>query len=377
MSKRCDYNNKIAIDLMWLRPGKVGGTESFTRNLLDGFIKLSEEFNFVLLVSKDNADTFKHYAEDKRFELLEAPISSANITKRILWQNAFQNRFLRKNGLRKCFIPVYCKPWLNGGIKYTCVIHDLQALHYPDYHPFHEVAYSRLCWYMDVKKAERIVATTNFVKEDIEKKYGRRDVRVINIPILLKPEETADFCEISAKYGIEENDYYYTVVQLIPHKNVITLIKMMDALVHSDKYRDRILSKKLVITGINGNSANSLRDQIEKLGLEDNIVFSGFISNSERNTLYSKSRAFLFPSVFEGFGMPPLEAMYLGCPVVTTRCASIPEVTQNKAIYVEDPYDIGEWIEKTEMAQRGFEPPDFSKYDAEMLSRKYIDMLFN
>ena len=375
MSKRYDNNNKIAIDLMWLRPGKVGGTESFIRNLLDGFVKLNEEYSFVLLVSQDNKETFRHYTEDKRFELLEAPIPSANIAKRILWQNVFQNRFLRKNGLTKCFVPVYCKPWFNGGIEYTCVIHDLQALHYPEYHPFHEVAYSKICWYMDVKKAKRIVAISNFVREDIEKYYQKKDVTVIYNPILIKPEEKADFKELSKKYGIEEDEYYYTVAQIIPHKNISTIVKMMDELVHNDKYTHFNLPRKLLITGINGKSANVLMEQIKELRLVDNIIFSGYISNSERNTLYSRARAFLFPSVFEGFGMPPLEAMYLGCPVVTTRCASIPEVTQNKAVYVDNPYDADEWIKKTVNAKRGFDMPDFSIFDAEILSRRYLNIL--
>ena len=141
-----DENQLImAIDLLWLRPGKVGGTEYYIRNLLDGFVNLDENFSFVLLVSKDNADTFSHYLEDN--------VNSSNIAKRILWQNLFQNHFLKKHGLYRCFEPVYCKPWFNGAVEYTCVIHDLQAYHYPEYHPFHEVIYSRICWKMDMWNA--------------------------------------------------------------------------------------------------------------------------------------------------------------------------------------------------------------------------------
>lgn len=146
---------KIVIDLLWLRPGKVGGTESYIRNLLDGFLKLEEDFDFTLLVSKDNAETFKKYEDDLRYHLLQANINSAGIAKRIIWQNLNQNRFLRKNGFCKCFEPVYCKPWFNGGIDYICVIHDLQAYHYPKYHPLHEVLYSRLCWRMDAFNAAK------------------------------------------------------------------------------------------------------------------------------------------------------------------------------------------------------------------------------
>ena len=106
----------IAVDLLWLRPKKVGGTEFYIRNLLDGFLRLEEPFHLVLLVSADNRETFLHYAEDNRIELLETKVLSANIAGRILWQFFCENRFLRKHGVRKCFSPVYCRPLFNGGI---------------------------------------------------------------------------------------------------------------------------------------------------------------------------------------------------------------------------------------------------------------------
>lgn len=375
---------KIAIDLLWLRPGQVGGTESYIRNLLDGFGKLEEDFHFTLLVSQDNADTFKKYVKDKRYRLLVANIKSENIGKRILWQNLFQNRLLRKHGFRKCFEPVYCKPWLNGGIQYTCVIHDLQALHYPEYHPFHEVAYSRLCWRMDAVNSARIVAISEWVKGDIMQKYHRKDIKVIYNPILVKENETADFELLHGKYHIERQQFFYTVSQMIPHKNLMTLIRMMDRLVNdkegqpvggsSDTRKVSGLPRKLVISGVNGSAAEELRKQIAILNLQDAVVLTGYVSNEERNSLYRNCHTFLFPSIFEGFGMPPIEAMLFRAPVVTTRCASIPEVTQGKAVYVDDPYDVDEWIDKVNHAAIP-ETMDFSVYDPERISGKYLAFL--
>ncbi len=208
--------DNVAVDLLWLRPGKVGGTESYIRNLLDGFSGLLEDFSLTLLVSKDNAETFRKYEKDPRFSLLVAEIDSAGIARRILWQNRYQNRFLRKHGFRKCFEPVYCKPWLNGGIDYICVIHDLQAFHYPKYHPFHEVAYSRLCWKMDMVTAAKILTISEWVKEDIERKYHRNDIQVIYNPILVNRENTEGFSAIQKKYNIEKRGFFYTVAQMIP-----------------------------------------------------------------------------------------------------------------------------------------------------------------
>lgn len=386
--------DNTAIDLLWLRPGKVGGTESYIRNLLDGFVNLKEDFLFTLLVSLDNAETFRQYGKDERFRLLVAPVRSENIAKRILWQNMFQNRFLRKHGFRKCFEPVYCKPWLNGRIRYTCVIHDLQALHYPQYHPFHEAAYSRLCWRMDVVNGARIIAISQWVREDLERRYHRHDIEVIYNPILIKKNEKADFGPLGKRYGIEKKQFFYTVSQMIASKNLETLIRMMDRLLHGaseDKKRAQAqdLPGKLVISGVNGHAAKEFMRQMEDRHLQDAVVLTGYISNEERNCLYESCHTFLFPSVFEGFGMPPVEAMLFGTPVVTTRCASIPEVTQGKAVYVEDPYNVEEWICKINEAGSnsgakdsadvtdalGNQTLDFSRYAPERISGQYLAFL--
>lgn len=366
---------KIAIDLLWLRPGKVGGTESYIRNLLDGFQKLTEDFDFTLLVSLDNADTFRNYAKDRRYHILTANIKSENIAKRILWQNFFQNRLLRRQGFQKCFEPVYCKPWLNGGIQYTCVIHDLQALHYPEYHPFHEVAYSRLCWKMDAWNAGRIVAISHYVKKDIEKRYRRNDIEVIYNPIMVKENEIVDFEQLQMKYAIEKKQFFYTVCQMIPHKNLRTLIDVMDKIVHAkEKEAAGSLPKKLVVSGVSGNASEELGRQIKAKNLQDSVILTGFISNEERNSLYQNCHTFLFPSVFEGFGMPPVEAMFFKTRVITTRCASIPEVTQGKAVYVDDPYDVEEWIEKL-LGNEEQGTMDFDVYAPERIAQKYLTFL--
>ncbi len=362
---------KIVIDLLWLRPGKVGGTESFIRNLLDGFMALEDDFDFTLLVSKDNESSFRKYKKDKRYHLLLANIESANIAHRIIWQNLFQNRLLRKNGFRKCFEPVYCKPWLNGGIRYACVIHDLQAYHYPKYHPFHEVAYSRLCWRMDAVTAAKIIAISDWVKKDVEQKYHRKDIKVIYNGILIRKEDIVDFETLKERYHIDEGKFFYTVSQMIPHKNLSTLIKVIDKIVHSKLD----LPDKLVVSGVNGNAAEDLKKLIKKKKLESNIILTGYISNEERNTLYKYCHTFLFPSVFEGFGMPPVEAMLFGSRVITTRCASIPEVTQKKAVYVSAPYNVDEWIEKIEHGKNYSSRINLELYRPDNIAKQYLEVL--
>ena len=365
--------NNIAIDLLWLRPGKVGGTEFYIRNLLDGFLQLDRKFRFTLLVSEDNCASFAHYAKDERITLLKADVVSANIAGRILWQFFCQNRFLRKHGLRQCFIPVYCRPLFNGGIAYINTVHDLQAAHYPEYHPFHEIAYSRLCWWLDVRCSRKLIATTQYVKSDLLERYKIREdkVEVLNIPAMVNLDEIASFAEVSRKFNISDGEYYYTVAQMIPHKNLETLIRVMAEL----QKRQSSLPLRLLVSGISGNASESVAKLIKENQLEDVVTLTGFIKNEERNSLYRHCRAFLFPSIFEGFGMPPIEAMAFGATVITTDRTSIPEVTQGKANYVEDPFDVDAWIQTMDSPVKRNDEFDFSKYDRAYLAEKYMDFL--
>lgn len=129
-----------------------------------------------------------------------------------------------------------------------------------------------------------------------------------------------------------------------------------------------------MISGINGNASGELLDEIERNGLKENVIFTGYIPENERNTLYQTCHSFLFSSVFEGFGMPPVEAMLFGARVITTRCTSIPEITQNKALYVKDPYRVDDWIEMIRSEEK-MGILNFDVYDPEKIAKRYLDTL--
>ena len=366
----------IAIDLLWLRPGKVGGTESYTRNLLDGFLKLNDDYEFTLVVAKNTTATFKKYEEDIRFHILEVDIDNSNIGKRILWQFAHESWFLRKHGIKHCFVPVYCRPIFNGGVKYINVIHDIQAYHYPQYHPAYEVWYSKLMWWCDKHFSKGVISISEFVKNDLIKVYhfNPAKMQVIYDPVEVDADDIIDFNLVKAEYGVDEYDYYYTVSQLIPHKNLNTIIDAMK-LMHDGGNKC-----KLLISGVNGNARDTLEKQLKELELEDDVILTGFVDDNVRNTLYKYCKLFLYPSIFEGFGIPPIEAMMFGAPVLTTKCASIYEVTQGKANYVENPMDAKEWMEKIlNYANKDRTHIDFKEYEADSLAiqlKDYINKVF-
>ena len=363
---------KCAIDLLWVRPKQVGGIESVARNLLDGFQLLEDDFEFWLLVAKDNAESFKHYRNDPRFHIEICDIESANVGKRIVWQNLHLGKKIRTLGLSKCFEPYYCKPIFGTrSIDFTTIIHDLQATHYPEYFSKGKVAWMKLSWWNAVRSSKKIVAISEYVRNDILDHYKVDPKRVVTIydPITVDMNDVADAKIIEERYGVKEGEFFFTVSSLLPHKNISTLLEVMKKI----KEEDLDLPDKLVVSGVGGKSREPLMDKIKQYGLESNVQLTPFIDNDERNALYKYCRAFLFPSVFEGFGMPPIEAMLFGVPVVTTRKTCLEEVTQGKANYVDDPYDAEEWVRAIRNCKEN--TIDFARYEIRRIAEEYLQCI--
>ena len=361
---------RIGINLLWVRSGKNGGTESYIRNLLDGLSVYGKgENEYYLYLTKDNAASFEKYFSKDQFIKKVMPIESAQQAKRVLWENLHLAAQGQKDQLNLWFMPVYSRPFfISKKIPCITVIHDLQALHYPEYFSKGRNLFFRLSWWIDCHTSAKVVTISEFCKNDILNHYRipSERVKIIYNPIIMEDKVT-DFDILAEKYKISKKEYYYTVSSLAKHKNLITLLKMIKLM------KDEGKEPKLVITGVKVNAADEIMKYIEDNNLKENVVYTGFISNEDRNALYDNCKVFLFPSVFEGFGMPPIEAMIRGIPVVTTKETSIYEVTQGKAIYVNKAQDANEWMQKISGM---FETREsfVSNYDICLVTKEYLKL---
>ena len=358
---------RIGVDLLWVRPGIVGGTESFVRNLLDGFGQYDNENEYVLFAATDNAATFGDYEKYSNMRIHVCPVACASQGKRILWENLHLDHTAKKKKVDVMFIPVYSKPFTYGSkIPYVCVIHDVQALHYPQYFSKGKRIFLRYMWWFACRSSQRILTDSKFCERDLKKRYpfAAEKIQTMYVPIITQ-ETTDEFDKIEKKYDISEGEYFYCVSSLLPHKNLDTLLQVVA------KLKKRGSRMTLVISGVGGNK-EAFAARVAELGIEELVIDTGFVSNEERDSLYEHCRVFLFPSIFEGFGMPPVEAMRKGRNVVTTRMSCLEEVTDGKAVYVDDAYDVENWIEKIAFAkQRESKAEAFEQYELENIIQQY------
>jgi glycosyltransferase involved in cell wall biosynthesis len=233
--------------------------------------------------------------------------------------------------------PHYVLP-LAVACRSVVTIHDTIHLKFPQYLPNRGAyAYARSLMWAATKRSDRILTVSESSKRDIihyfnidpEKivvVYNALDERFTTEPA---PEEIA---RVRERFQLDHGFVLY-VGNIKPHKNLVRLIEAFEAL-----RREGFEELKLLIIGDEISKWPALRRAVHRLKLHKHVRFLGFQSDETLASLYRLAAVFVFPSLYEGFGLPPLEAMASGTPVVTSNVSSLPEVAGDAAVLV-DPYD--------------------------------------
>ncbi len=247
---------------------------------------------------------------------------------RVLIQQKRANRFLQlSEGFdiyhEAGFFPFQAAP----GVKTLFTIHDLSWRVFPQHHPKERILFFKKYFDRSLTLAARIVTPSEFTKSEINRLYP--DLAAEIEPTLLgvdrgifNPRPKSEINALQSKLQLPEK-YLLFVGTSDPRKNISGIIKAIAALPQEIK---------LVCTGWSGWD-KTIHQEIEK-----RVCFTGYVSDQELATLYSGARAFVYPSFYEGFGLPVLEAMACGCPVITSTLSSLPEVAGN-AGFLCDPHD--------------------------------------
>lgn len=180
--------------------------------------------------------------------------------------------------------------------------------------------------------ADHIITISNYSKERLLHFFPFVDENKISVVYLGNRntllQEKRDK-RVYSKFNLKENEYYLSVGTVEPRKNYRTLLKAYS--LYKDKSSE---CKKLCIAGGFGWMEEGFKDEIKKLGLQDYVIVTGYVSDQELSNLYAGCYGFVYPSWYEGFGLPILEAMNFKKPVIASNVTSIPEVTQDKALLV-------------------------------------------
>jgi glycosyltransferase involved in cell wall biosynthesis len=223
-----------------------------------------------------------------------------------------------------------------------------------------------------LKKAEKIITISEFSKKDISKyiKYPEEKIEVIPPAVDHNLYYQNRDKKALKKYRIREDEKVILYVGAEdPRKNVHFLINSFS------KLKNRIPQVKLLKVGMPNDIGvrGKLLKHIESLNLQKDVIFTGYVSESELAEIYNAVDLFVFPSLYEGFGLPPLEAMACGTPVITSNTSSLPEVVGDAAITV-DPYDVNRFAEemyelltsealRQEMIKKGLERSKLFNWD--------------
>lgn len=242
------------------------------------------------------------------------------------------------------FTPTHYAPRFSP-VKTVISVMDLSYLHFPELFAKKDL-YQLTNWTAySVRNASKIFTISNASRDDIIKEYKvKADTVVVTYPGI-KPEsqgmnQKLNKKELNEKFSISDK-YILFVGTLQPRKNIERLIEAFSLVAKRQK------DTQLVIVGKKGWLYEDILAAPRKFGVEKDVIFLDFVSDEDLPSLYKYAQVFILPSLYEGFGLPVVEAMRYGCPVITSNVSSLPEAGGNAALYV-DPLDVADIAEKLE-----------------------------
>ena len=320
---------KIGISLLCARKNRTG-VENVTFNLIKQLSKIDNDNKYIIYSNKQTREGISR--EANRFEVVDVKLSG----KRYLW--VWEHLFFLMNRKHKEIDFLHFP--IGGGVigyrgKFILTIHDLKHYRRQNLVKLRRHVLNRLWFNANIKRAEMIIAVSEYVKNDILRTFDipEESIRVIYNGVDDRYRPCGRSIAFRSRYELPR-EYILFVGQTAPSKNIRRAIDAVKLI--RDKYN---LVYPFVVAGPPGEEDWLLKSYVEKNNLENMVRFYGYIVDDDMPQLYSNSKLFLFPSITEGFGIPPLEAMSCGIPVVAARTASMPEILGDAAILV-NPFSV-------------------------------------
>lgn len=322
---------RIAIDAHSVGTG-LGGNESYATNLIEALAEIDSSNEYTIYVTKATARqrfenrwlNFKVRTTLPHTPLIRIPLSLS--------------RELRRNPVDVLHVQFTAPPFPPCPVVVS--IHDLSFEHFPQAFKRRSRVQLRMTVRSSAREAAQILTLSEFVRHDVIKTYGINGEKVTAIPLAAADRfspvtDPTELQRIKQKYGIHE-DYILTVGAIQPRKNLPRLLEAYSLLRHS---HSDVKLPRLVLVGKLAWLYDETLRRVKELGLTDSVTLTGYVPEEDLPGLYSGATCFVYPSYFEGFGLPPLEAMQCGAPTIVGNLTSLPEVVGNASILV-DPFEV-------------------------------------
>ena len=320
----------IGIDASRAATRERTGTENYSFHVIRHLLALESGHRYRLYFNRRPvAELFPRTAD---LELRVMPFPRLWTHLRLSWEMARQPPDV-------LFVPAHVLPLVHPRSS-VVTVHDLGYLTYPGAHRFLDGLYLDLSTRHNARAASRVIAISQATKDDLVQQCGIEPDKITVVYFgwdeTMQPvEDEATIEKVKARYGIR-GDYVLHVGTLQPRKN---LGRLLEAYAMVRKQAKRGETPCLVMAGRKGWLCDQIFQQVERLGLESEVVLPGYVPQDDLPALLSGARLFVFPSLYEGFGLPVLEAMACGTPVLCSNVSSLPEVAGDAALLV-DPLDV-------------------------------------
>jgi glycosyltransferase involved in cell wall biosynthesis len=329
----------IGISLVDFAPGRMGGVETYVRNLVSWLALNDHENRYTLICTDQNVSYFDSIIDRVKTLVFENDKKSYARLMRSLIRKVLRIDMIQvgidRLGLDLLHNPFTYSRRSRSKTPLIITFHDLQHHYYPEFFKTKEIQSRNSNYRRAVLDADRIIADSDHTKQTLLDNYNVLDDNVDVVPLGVDSEykiiDDQGFLNMErAHLGLIKPFLYYPAATW-PHKNHVNLLNAVYLLKNSCHF-----DGDLVLTGVSTSAKDSLFDKIKALGLQDTVHVLGYLPYDKLPSIYNLARIMVFPSLFEGFGMPVLEAMACGCPVVCSNVTSIPEVG-GTAVHYFDP----------------------------------------
>jgi glycosyltransferase involved in cell wall biosynthesis len=323
----------IGLNLVFLVPGETGGMEVAARELIPALLAAAPaEMRFTAFINREAAAA----GDGPWGELLPAvtvPVSARNRVQWVLGEQTLLPRLAARVGVDLVHSLASTAP-LWGRFCRVVTVHDLIYARFPEAHAGIRNKGMKLLVPWAARRSDRVIADSLSTREDLVELLGLGPDRIDVVPLGFGGVQRAtplDEREVRARFALGERRVVLSLSAKRPHKNLLALIGALARILPEDR-------PLLVLPGYPTAHEAELRERAASAGVADDVRFPAWVSAKEVEGLWALAEAFVFPSLYEGFGLPVLEAMARGVPVACSNASSLPEVAGDAALLF-DPHD--------------------------------------